>query len=164
MTYKHGMNGTRIYREWCHMKERCNSVKHKSYKHYGGKGIKVCEEWQKDFIPFYEWSMNNGYRDNLTLDRIDVDGNYEPNNCRWITNLEQQRNKKNNRFLTIEGITKTVSEWATISNLDRHTIYYRLDKGETGVEVLRPGRKGGGLSADKIRIYKTTSKNGTSKA
>lgn len=152
MAYKHGMNGTRIYREWCHMRERCNSPNHKSYKHYGGKGIKVCIEWQKEFKPFYEWAMENGYNDNLTLDRINTDGNYEPKNCRWITNLEQQRNKGNNRYLEINGIIKTVSEWATISNLDRHTIYYRLDKGETGIQVLRPGRKGGGLSADDTRI------------
>lgn len=148
MAYKHGMNGTRIYREWCHMRERCNSPKHKSFKHYGGRGIKVCDEWNESFIPFYEWSINNGYNDELTLDRIDTNGNYEPSNCRWITNLEQQRNKSNNRFLEINGEIKTVSEWASMYNLDRHTIYYRLDKGETGEIVLRPGRKGGGKRAN----------------
>ena len=151
MAYKHGMNGTRIYREWCHMRERCFSKRHKSYKHYGGKGIKVCEEWDNSFIPFYEWAMANGYNDTLTLDRIDVNGNYEPSNCRWITNLEQQRNKKNNRFIEINGEKKAVSEWANIYNLDRHTIYYRLDKGITGLDLFKAGRNGGGIGGNPRR-------------
>lgn len=154
---KHGYEGTKVYRLWSYMKERCESPKHKSYKSYGGKGIKVCDEW-KEAKTFIEWCLNNGYKEGLTLDRIDYNGNYEPSNCRFITNLEQQRNKSNNRFLTIEGITKTVSEWGEIANLDRHTILYRINKGEEGVYVLRSARKGGGLSgADFKERFNTSS-------
>lgn len=141
---KHGMNNTKIHRLWSHMKERCYYEKHKSFDHYGGRGVKVCEEWL-DSAKFIKWAIDNGYKDGLTLDRIDVNGDYEPSNCRFITNKEQQRNKRNNVFAEILGITKTVSEWAEISNLDRHTILYRLNKGESGIQLLRPGYKGGGL-------------------
>lgn len=79
------------------------------------------------------------------VDRVDVNGNYGPNNCRFISNLEQQRNKRNNRLVTINGETKAVGEWAEISGLDRHTILYRLNKGIQGVELLKTGRKGGGI-------------------
>lgn len=140
----HGMKGTKIHRLWSRMKERCFYEKHKSFKDYGGRGVTVCDEW-KDFRCFYSWAKDNGYEEGLTLDRINVNGNYEPANCRFITNKEQQRNKRNNRFLTIHGIEKTVSEWGEISNLDRHTILYRINKGETGIYVLRAGRKGGGI-------------------
>lgn len=141
---KHGMDGTKIYRLWAHMKERCDKPTHKSYSFYGGRGISYATEWV-EFKPFHEWAMANGYEEGLTLDRIDVDGNYEPSNCRFITNLEQQRNKRNNRFAIINGEKRTVSEWAEIASLNRHTILYRLNRGEEGAEILRPGRKGGGL-------------------
>ncbi|MEQ2424387.1 hypothetical protein [Enterocloster hominis (ex Hitch et al. 2024)] len=141
---KHGMEGTKLYRLWSHMKERCDSPKFKSYKDYGGRGITYCEEW-KEFKAFMEWALQNGYQEEMTLDRINVNGNYEPSNCRFISNLEQQRNKRNSRLVTINGDTKAVSEWAEISGLDRHTILYRLNNGMQGMDLLKPGRKGGGL-------------------
>lgn len=141
---KHGFEGSKIYRVWSHMKERCYRQKHKSYKHYGGRGIKVCSEWL-EASNFIDWAFKNGYQEGLTIERIDNNGNYEPSNCTWITNKEQQRNKRNNRFFTIGGETKTVSEWAEICGLDRHTLLYRINKGEIGKEVLRPTKKGGGL-------------------
>jgi len=76
------------------MKARCYYPKRNCYEHYGGRGIKVCEEWKNSFIPFYEWSMENGYKDHLEIDREEVDGNYEPNNCRWVTRVENLRNKR----------------------------------------------------------------------
>lgn len=94
------MHGTRIYNIWHSMKSRCYYEKDKCYKSYGGRGIIVCEEWSnKDtgFVNFFNWSVRNGYSDNLTIDRINVNGNYEPSNCRWITMVEQQSNKRNNK-------------------------------------------------------------------
>lgn len=95
---KHGMHGTRIYNIWRGMKSRCYYNHNKCYNIYGGRGIIVCDEWLDKnigFINFFEWSVRNGYDDSLTIDRIDTNGNYEPSNCRWITMLEQQSNKRN---------------------------------------------------------------------
>lgn len=126
MAYKHGMDGTKIYRVWGRMKERCNNPHNSSYHSYGGRGIKVCDEWNDSFIPFYEWALANGYEDGLTLDRENVNGGYNPENCRWITNLEQQRNKRNNHFVTINGETKTISEWSEISGVPPKTLRHRI--------------------------------------
>ena len=93
---KHNLHKTPIYRVWCGMKARCQTHTAHNYKNYGGRGIKVCEEWQK-FEPFYEWAMANGYQKGLTLDRIDVNGNYEPSNCRWATWKTQANNKRNTK-------------------------------------------------------------------
>ena len=97
--YKHGEARrnleTRLYRIWHHMKIRCYSLKNQAYKYYGGRGIQVCDEWKNDFIPFRSWALANGYQENLTIDRINNEGNYEPNNCQWLTKSENT--KKQNK-------------------------------------------------------------------
>lgn len=92
---KHNMSNTRIYKIYKSMKKRCYNITCDKYKDYGGRGITVCEEWLHNFQSFYEWAMSNGYADDLTIDRKDVNGNYEPSNCRWIPKKEQAHNKRN---------------------------------------------------------------------
>ena len=90
----HHCTHTRLYRIWNNMKNRCYRKSYHAFHHYGGRGIKVCDEWRDDFQAFYDWAMANGYRDDLSIDRIDSNGNYEPSNCRWATMAEQNKNKR----------------------------------------------------------------------
>ncbi len=90
----HGLKYTRLYSIWTDIKKRTLNPKNKSYKDYGGRGIAICEEWKNDFMSFHDWAMSNGYSDELSIDRIDNDGNYEPNNCRWTTQTIQCRNRR----------------------------------------------------------------------
>lgn len=93
----HGQRFTRLYRVWQGMKTRCNTPSSTSYRWYGARGITVCDEWMNNFESFRSWALTHGYRDDLTIDRINVDGNYEPDNCRWATVAEQQHNKRDSR-------------------------------------------------------------------
>ena len=122
----HGCSNSRLYHIWCSMKRRCHNANEKSYKNYGGRGIKVCDEWEK-FEGFYDWAIRSGYEDSLTIERIDVNGNYSPQNCRWATMKEQGNNKRNNKFITIDGETKTIQQWADISGIERSTIKKRIN-------------------------------------
>ena len=125
----HGKTGTRIHNEWRSMKRRCYSKEQKGYKDYGGRGITVCDEWLHDFQAFYDWAMANGYDDNLTLDRIDSNGNYEPSNCRWVSQKVQQNNRRNNHYITYNGKTQTAKQWAEELNINYSTIITRLNRG-----------------------------------
>lgn len=124
----HHMTGTRIYRIWKNMRERCSckNSDRRDYRNYYARGIKLCEEWENSFESFYEWAMASGYEDTLSIDRIDNDGNYEPSNCRWVNNTEQQRNRRKTVFLTYKGETKALSEWCEIFGLKMKTCYGRL--------------------------------------
>lgn len=94
-TERHGLSRTRIYHIWTGMKKRCNNRRAHDYINYGGRGIKVCPKWSNSFLSFYEWSMKHGYNDTLTIDRINVNGMYEPSNCRWVNRSVQNSNKRN---------------------------------------------------------------------
>lgn len=128
---KHKMSHSRLYRIWNAMKERCLCETNPNYGNYGGRGISVCSKWEDNFQAFYDWAMSNGYNDNLTLDRVDVNGNYEPSNCRWSTRKEQNFNKRNNRLLTYNGKTQTLQQWSDEIGMEYTTILYRIEHGWT---------------------------------
>ena len=138
----HGMHNTRIYQIWADMKGRCNNENSKAYKNYGKRGIKVCAEWNEDFVSFYRWAIKNGYRENLTIDRIDVNGNYEPNNCRWATWKEQGNNKRTTRKITIYGETKTAYEFEKQYEIKAHLLLDRYDKGYRSEKIIYKGNLG----------------------
>lgn len=137
---KHGLSRSRIYHIFTGMKIRCNNVNAPNYYLYGGRGIKVCDEWMgKDgFVKFYEWALANGYDDSLTIDRVDVNGNYEPSNCRWVDIKTQCNNTRNSVKLTYNGETLTAAQWAERIGRDRHTIYGRLRQHLPIENVLDP--------------------------
>lgn len=122
---KHGQKQTRLYNIWCSMKERCNNPNSQAYKDYGGRGISICKDWQDDYMNFYNWSINNGYDKKLTIDRIDVNGNYEPLNCRWATTDEQCNNRRNNIKITYNGKTQTLFQWCEEYGLEYRMILAR---------------------------------------
>lgn len=124
----HGLSKTRLYFVWHHMKNRCYRPETKQFKDYGGRGIKVCEEWHR-FEPFRNWALSHGYRDDLTIDRIDVNGNYCPENCRFVDRKNQNRNRRNNHLLTYNGITLCMAEWAERVGLKRDTLKDRIYSG-----------------------------------
>jgi len=108
----HNGKGTRLYRIWKIMKTRCYNKNFHKYPRYGGRGIVVCEEWKNSFISFRNWALENGYADNLTIDRINNNGNYEPSNCRWVTNKIQANNRVSCHLITYKGETHNITEWA----------------------------------------------------
>lgn len=131
---KHGMSKSRLYGIWCGIKDRCNNPQSDSYSNYGKRGIGICVEWDNDFNSFMEWSLNNGYLDNLTIDRIDNNKGYEPNNCRWTTSKEQGRNKRNNILIFYKGKRQNLSAWCEELNLNYDTVWARLRVSKMSVE------------------------------
>lgn len=132
----HGMSNTRIHAIWSGIITRCTNKNRKSYKDYGERGIKMCDEWRDDFLSFYNWSMANGYDDSLTIDRIDVNGNYEPSNCRWIPKGEQSKNTRRNRFIERNGETHTLTEWENIMGIRDCCFRSRLRMGWSVEDAL----------------------------
>ena len=118
----------RLRKIWESMRERCYYVKHSHYSAYGGRGIMVCDDWQ-EYIPFAKWAFRNGYAESLTIDRIDVNGNYEPSNCRWIPMTEQQSNKRTNHYIVVDGERMTISQCAKKYGIPKSTVRYRVNKG-----------------------------------
>lgn len=119
--------GTRLYSIWKNIKTRCYNQNACNYCYYGGRGIVVCDEWKRDFSAFYDWAMKHGYNDSLSIDRINNDGMYSPDNCRWVSNDVQQANKRNNHYVTINGITKSLTEWSRIYHIDSRAVNRRVN-------------------------------------
>lgn len=124
----HGMYGTRIYRIWNGMIMRCTNQNIPIYNNYGARGISVCNEWRK-FNNFYKWAINNGYSDDLTIDRINNNGNYEPSNCRWVDYIEQANNTRRNLYIEYHGETKTLAQWSRILGFSYDLVKGRLYAG-----------------------------------
>jgi len=135
-SYKHGKSKTKIYHIWQAFKDRCYNQNNKHYMNYGGRGIKVCEEWKNDFNAFHDWAMANGYKDGLTIDRINNDGNYEPSNCRWASVKEQQNNRRCTVFITYNGIMKPLQEWADELGISRDTLMKRKRNGWCEKDII----------------------------
>lgn len=123
----------RLYKTWADMKNRCMSPDYRNYHRYGGRGIKVCDEWMQ-YEPFKDWALKNGYNDSLTISRIDINGNYEPSNCKWATPKEQSNNQTNTVRFEYNGESHTIAEWAEIVGLPRTTLSHRINKHHWPIE------------------------------
>lgn len=134
---KHGDCNTRLYSIWHNMRHRCAGAYSSCYYRYGGRGITVCDEWSDSYETFRDWALSNGYADNLTIDRIDYNGNYEPSNCRWVTIQQQLLNTSRNHFLECDGVRMTVKEWADRIGVKKETIYTRLQRGWTDEQAIK---------------------------
>ena len=124
--YKHGLRHTVIYDTWRHIRRRCNYPNDKAYKNYGGRGITVCAEWQNDPVAFYTWAISNGWQKGLSLDRIDNDKGYSPDNCRWTDRKTQSNNRRCTPHITYNGETHTIKEWSEITGIKYHTLFVRI--------------------------------------
>ena len=124
---KHGLSTSNLYGVWYNMKQRCYDETNMQYKNYGARGIKVCDEWRNSVESFYDWAINNGYEENLTIDRINVNGNYEPTNCRWTTVKEQCNNKTNNHLITYHGETMNLMKWSEKLGVNYYTLRSRIN-------------------------------------
>ncbi|WP_238917369.1 hypothetical protein [Clostridium sp. YIM B02555] len=135
----------RIYNIWSNMKQRCTNLRNSQYKNYGGRGISVCDEWINSYSSFKEWALSNGYKDNLTIDREDNNGNYEPNNCRWVTRKVQQRNTRANVNITIDGTTKCIKEWCVfffVNKYQREVNYFNYHNKDEKLLIERWEKRG----------------------
>ena len=132
---KHGERNTKLYGVWASMRQRCNNPNEKEYKNYGGRGIKVCEAWEY-YINFSEWAHMHGYEEGLTIDRIDVNGNYCPENCQWIPFELQARNKTNTYWVTYEGRKMSLPEACELSGVPEYTFRSRVLNGWSEEKAL----------------------------
>lgn len=126
---KHNQSNTRVYRIYAKIKRRCFVHDDVAYPRYGGRGITMCDEWKNSFEAFSQWAYSNGYRDDLSIDRIDNDGNYCPENCRWADAYCQSNNKRNNRVFEYKGKTQTLAEWCREMKMDYKVVWYRVSVG-----------------------------------
>lgn len=136
------LTNSRLYHIWASIKQRCYYPKAISYPNYGGRGVCMSSLWKDDFMSFYKWAIEHGYNDNLTIDRIDYNGNYEPSNCKWSTMKEQAQNKRNNIVLELNGEKHTIAEWSKITGIRAGTLQNRKYSGWSDKKTLtHPLRK-----------------------
>lgn len=133
----HGLSKTKLYITWSNMKNRCYNPNNKRYNRYGERGIIVCEEWLNDFEAFAKWAQSNGYSKNLTVDRIDNDGNYEASNCRWVDATQQANNRSNTIYIELNGRRQTIKKWSKELGLSINTIRDRMKKTNNPKAILR---------------------------
>lgn len=126
---------TKLYKVWAAVKQRCTNPKNKAYKNYGGRGVKLCDEWL-EYEPFEKWAFENGYAEGLQLDRIDNNGSYSPDNCRFVSAVENSHNKRNNVWITIDGKTALAVDWAKEVGVNVEVIRKRLRKGWSPKEAV----------------------------
>ena len=146
--YKHGLRGTRLYNVWKGIKYRCYTPSCNNYEHYGGRGIKMCEEWEKDFMAFHDWAMSHGYdekapRGQCTIDRIDSNGDYSPDNCRIIGITEQENNRTNNHVITYKGNKYTLAQAEAVFGIPQRLLWKRLNYGWDIDRAMEEPSKGG---------------------
>lgn len=137
---RHGGFGSRLYNIWASMKQRCSLPSHSNFSNYGGRGIRVCDEWL-EFTAFRDWAVASGYGDGLSIDRVDNDQGYSPDNCRWATRIEQGNNKRTNRILLVGDRRMTVAEWSREIGIKEITISTRLRNGWTDADAVSPLRR-----------------------
>lgn len=137
----HGLSKSAIYKIWQGIKDRCCNPSHVSYANYGGRGITVCQQWKDSFENFYLWAIDSGYRNGLTIDRINNDEGYMPSNCRWSTPLTQANNKRNNHVITYNGKTMTIAQWSKFLGVTPACIVNRITRGETDEEAVSTGSR-----------------------
>lgn len=137
----HGLSKTRIYHIWRGMKSRCYDKNNKKYKHYGGRGITICQEWLNSFVKFRDYLYSIGYADEMIMDRINNDGNYTPTNVRLTTYKINNRNKRNNRLIIINNIIRPMSEWAELYGIKKSTFKSRYYRGDRDILLSRSTRK-----------------------
>lgn len=125
----HGLHGHRLYTIYKGMKQRCNNTTNGRYGDYGGRGIKICDEWMSNFVNFFNWAVSNKYADDLTIERIDNNKGYSPDNCKWIPANKQSQNRRCNHELTFNGQTKTISEWSRELGGNFNLVYRRIKRG-----------------------------------
>lgn len=145
----HGMSNSCEFSTWTDIQTRCSNENAKSFADYGGRGIKVCSRWLESFDNFFA-DMGPRPSANHSIERDDVNGDYEPGNCRWATAQEQARNKRNNRLVTIDGVTKIAADWADEAGILRSTFLLRLKAGVSGAALLAPSKQEGCLTFNGI--------------
>lgn len=124
----HGMTKTDLHNKWLQIKQRCLDKNYRAYQRYGAAGITICDEWKNNFVAFMNWSYQNGYREGLSLDRIDNSKGYSPDNCRWVTWKDQCNNRRNNVKITYQGRTQNLKQWCEELGIDYHFVYQRMRK------------------------------------
>lgn len=153
----HGDHKAKLYKVWNAMRERCNNPKTLKYSRYGGRGIKVCDEWN-NYVPFRDWSLKNGYKEGLQIDRENNDGDYTPANCRWVTRKENMSNTSRNVWIEINGETKTITQWAEEIGIYSKLVWSRMRFGWSTIEALTTPINGYRKKNGELNFHRTNTR------